>query len=217
MPTDNLTTYLGCMLDFDPVLVARAERCVHLAARRSVALVVAAGPATALGIHRRVSTGPFIVCDHKRRDAHGDVRCSRNIVDAPAAVTAARGGTLCVSFRRMPPGIREACTEAMLTVCTTCSSWPPTGIEPVVPRPLAHAERVIAELAGGTLTPTERELVLDSGPRTVPAVEVMIERVIALRSGTYTDAARMLGMARVSVARWAENKPFRIPPLVVDF
>jgi hypothetical protein len=75
---------------------------------------------------------------------------------------------------------------------------------------------VINVLAGDALTIEERERVLDTGPRSVAEVELLIERLIALRAGNYADAARQLGMARISVARWAENKPLRLPPIVVD-
>ena len=89
------------------LVVDHAVRSIELAIDQSGALVVLGEfdlVPVAYALHRRVfgTDAPFILCDRRRDNTPASVRSAMNEGSGVAALEAARGGSLCVRFQRLP-------------------------------------------------------------------------------------------------------------------
>jgi hypothetical protein len=181
----------------------------------------------AQSIHRHALGGdkPFVVSDPARREGSGNVRAAENLETGMAAVQRAQGGSLCVWSKRLPRDFQEVRLAlrdpAMRVQLIVCAEVPrhskPYHVEPIVIPPLkgrsAEVPRIIAEYAdeavadlGATvrLSSADRDWVLKHSAASVCEIEKGARRLAAIRHAedNIAAAARVLGMAPVSLARW---------------
>jgi hypothetical protein len=159
-----------------------------------------------------------------RRSA--DVRSASNIDEPMAALAAAAGGSLCVLTSRLPRNFnavferwRGSEKRVQLILCgRTADRILTMTAEPLVLTPLTVrwrdrfriideiAEDVVAALGvrATAVSAADRRVILEHDGETVPDLEKATLRVAALRSrATLSGAARQLGMAPISLVRWA--------------
>jgi hypothetical protein len=169
---------------------------------------------------------PFIVCDPRRVRRSADIRSASNIDEPMAALAAAAGGSLCVLTSRLPRNFnpvfehwRRSATRVQLILCgRTADRILAMTAEPLVVTPLTLrsrdrfrildeiAEDVVAALGvhAPPLSAADRRLILQHDGGAVPDLEKATLRVAALRSqATLSGAAKQLGMAPISLFRWA--------------
>ena len=89
------------------LVVEHAVRPIELTIDQSAALVVLGEfdlVPLAYALHRRMfgTDAPFILCDRRRGSTLASVRAAMNEGSGVAALEAARGGSLCVRFQRLP-------------------------------------------------------------------------------------------------------------------
>jgi len=87
--------------------VEHAMRSLALAVERRATLVLLGESdlvPIAYALHRRTlgADSPFVVCDNRRSDVDGSVRSPTNYTSSVIGFTAAKGGTLCLSYPRVP-------------------------------------------------------------------------------------------------------------------
>ncbi|HEX7797264.1 MAG TPA: hypothetical protein VF456_23040, partial [Vicinamibacterales bacterium] len=143
-----------------------------------------------------------------------------------AAFDVAVGGSLCVRSRRLPHDLPELLrlldrpdSRVQLIVCTTSRARiglftipmpievPPLGIREIeLPRIIqAYADEVIAALSApvSCLSEDDQAWVIKHDARSLSDIEKATLRIVALRmTDNVHQAARMLGMAPVSLSRW---------------
>jgi FHA domain len=223
---------LGWTAETTP-MVDFALRSIRLAATRRLPLVLC-GPgdlvAVASSIHRHVlgSTKPFVVCDPRRRDGEASVRSAGNMETGIAAMQLALGGSLCVRSRRLPhdfPDVRLAlhdpATRVQLIVCAESRRTKPYQVEPIVVPPLSNRRQEITRIvdeyadeaaaamsAAVHLTAADRDWILRSSASSIAEIEKGTRRLLAIRQhdDSIAAAARALGMAPVSLARWVGRR-----------
>ena len=214
--------------------VDRAMRAVRAAATRLVPLVLS-GPgelvsiAASLHAHAIGRDKPFVVCDHRRREADADVRSATNISNPSQAVRAAIGGSLCLLRRRMPSDMSSITEEfsrpnprVQLILCTTSERTAGSALRsyPADPIVIPHIterehelDRIISEYADDaihelgtartTFTAEDLDWVRSHSASTLAEIEKGTRRLVALRAGeNLSSAAARLGMAPVSLSRW---------------
>ncbi len=179
-------------------------------------------------LHSRVigPDHPFIVCDPRRKTTPADIRSPTNIVLAEEALGAARGGSLCIRWNRLPKNYeliqraaRDPDAGAQMIVCRpsptgdSAESLEKTTIE--IP-PLSARGRELpqiiyeylvdaAELFEVTTSIYEEDLawILEHSARSFHEIDKGAHRLTALRiTGSVPGAADLLRMAPVSLRRW---------------
>jgi FHA domain len=216
------TSKQTAMVDF-------ALRSIRLAATRRLPLVLC-GPgdliSVAHAIHRHAlgNDKPFVVCDPRRREGEASVRSAGNLETGIAAMRRALGGSLCVWSRRLPRdfadvrlALRDPATRVQLIVCAESRRHKPHHVEPIVVPPLSHRPqditRIIDEYADEAaaamsaavhLTAADRDWILRSSASSISEIEKGTRRLLAIRQhdDNIAAAARALGMAPISLARW---------------
>jgi hypothetical protein len=210
--------------------VDQALRALRLAAARRSTLVLQGDEdpvPLAHALHRRV-LGPaarFIVCDPRRREVRASSRSPANVRSAVMALEDAAGGSLCVRSRRLPDDLPEltklldaGARRVQLIVCMDSHERsrrvaypmpievPPIGIREIeLPRIIqAYAEDALTELCA---TPScfsrEDHDWVSHKARSLSEIEKATLRIVALnKAGNLHRAARLLGMAGVSLSRW---------------
>jgi len=215
-------------------MVDFALRSVRLAATRRLPLVLC-GPgdliSVAHAIHRHALGGgkPFVMCDPRRREGEASVRSARNIETGMAAMRRAFGGSLCVWSRRLPQdfdevrlALRDPGTRVQLIVCAESRrQTKPYHVEPIVVPALAsrpqEITRIIDEYADEAaammyatvhLTAADREWILQNSASSISEIEKGTRRLVAIREhdDNTAAAARALGMAPISLARWVGRR-----------
>jgi hypothetical protein len=178
---------------------------------------------------------PFIVCDPRRVRRPADVRSASNIDEPMAALAAAAGGSLCVLTSRLPRNFeaaferwRQSARRVQLILCGPAADRILTmAAEPLVLTPLALrwrdrfriideiAEDVVAALGvPSRLSAADRRVILEHDGGSIPDLEKATLRVSALRNrSSLAGAARQLGMAPVSLFRWATARGLLDPSL----
>jgi hypothetical protein len=160
-------------------------------------------------------------CDHPR---------TSSIVDPAAAFDAATGGSLCIRRRRPPPDFgslvaRLRGSDNVQYICLDEDSlqWlvrPGPIVVPSIAERVSELPRVVDEYvleAVVEIEPSPRSLVLTERDRdwliahaatmALAEIEKTSLRLVALRSSsTLSQAAVRLGMAAVSLARWAGRR-----------
>ena len=192
----------------------------------------------ARALHRRThgADRPFVVCDPRRRDGedYESVRSPVNYGTGLSAFRAARGGTLCVRSRRLPRDFSSVVAQIRSTddvqiiVCADGRDDAHPFL--ILPAPIRipslrvrtdelpriideYAVDAVAELRalGPGLTAADRRWILEHAPRTLAEIEKATLRLVAIRvSRNLSNAAARLGMAPVSLSRWAWRR--RLPP-----
>lgn len=211
--------------------VTHALRALRLAAARRSTLVLQGEEdlvPLAYALHRRVlgPNAPFVVCDHRRGDLPASVRSPANQGSGVAAFDVAVGGSLCVRSRRLPHDLPELLTLldrpdswVQFIVCTTSRARtglftipmpievPPLGIREIeLPRIIqAYADEAIAALSApmSCFSGNDQAWVIKHDARSLSDIEKATLRIVALRmTDNVHQAARVLGMAPVSLSRW---------------
>jgi len=226
-------------------MVDFALRAIRLAATRRAPLVLY-GPgdliSVAHAIHRHTlgRAKPFVVSDPRRREGEENVRSAGNIETGLAAMLRARGGSLCLWRRRLPHdfadvrlALRDPSTRVQLIVCAESRrNIKPYHVEPIVIPPLSsrthELPRIIEEYADEAaaavsasvhLTAADRDWIMRNSASSISEIEKGTRRLLAIHNhGDNTAAAaRSLGMAPISLARWIgrrtwpERQPIRVP------
>ena len=226
------------------VMVDFALRAIRLAATRRAPLVLC-GPgdliSVAHAIHRHaLGAKPFVVCDPRRREGEENVRSAGNSETGLAAMQRARGGSLCVWTRRLPHdfadvrlALRDPVARVQLIVCAEfLRHTKPYLVEPIVIPPLSsrfqelpriideYADEAAAEVSASVhLTPADRDWIMRNSSSSISEIEKGTRRLLAIRNhdDNTAAAARSLGMAPISLARWIgrralpEWQPIRMP------
>ena len=230
---EELRGYLGRLLGWTNTdAIDHALRAIDLAREHRAQLVLCGHGdlvPLAYGLHRRAlgAETPFIVCDPRRGNTPASVRSPANYVDVAAAFEAAAGGSLCVRRRRPPRGFSSLVTrlrgcDNVQYICLDENSMQwlvrPGPIEiPSLAERANELPRVVDEYvfdAVVELAPTRRSLVLAERDRqwliehaagmSLSEIEKAALRLVALRSApNLSHAATRLGMAAVSLSRWA--------------
>jgi FHA domain-containing protein len=211
-------------------MVDFALRAIRLAATRRLPLVLC-GPgdlmSVAHAIHRHAigSSKPFVVCDPRRREGEASVRSAGNIETGLAAMRRALGGSLCMWSRRLPYdfadvrlALRDPATRVQLIVCAESRRHTkPYHVEPIVIPPLSsrpqEITRIIDEYSDDAavavsspvhLTAADRDWILRNSSASISEIEKGTRRLLAIRlhDDNTAAAARSLGMAPISLARW---------------
>jgi hypothetical protein len=219
----------------DPAVIDHALRAIRLAMTRRTALVLRGSGdlvPVAHALHRRTmgAEAPFIVCDRRRRSAAGSVRAPENHESGVSAFEAASGGSLCVRSSRLPRDfslllerLREPEPSVQLVVCLDRDDRGALLAGPVpidvpslrcrmrdVPRLVdAFAADAIAALGApaGCLTREELAWVARHSAMSLADIEKATLRLVARKvTGSLGQAAALLGMAPVSLARWLERR-----------
>ena len=211
-------------------MVDFALRAIRLAATRRLPLVLC-GPgdliSVAHAIHRHAlgRAKPFVVSDPRRREREESVRSAGNIETGLAAMRRARGGSLCMWSRRLPHDfaevrmeVRDPRTRVQLIVCAESRRHTkPYYVEPIVVPPLSsrpqeitriideYAEEAAAAMSAAIhLTAADRDWILRNSASSISEIEKGTRRLLAIRNhdDNTAAAARSLGMAPISLARW---------------
>lgn len=185
----------------------------------------------AYALHRRVlgADAPFVVCDSRRGDLAASVRSAANRRSGVAAFELAAGGSLCVTNWRLPRDLPELLKllyepdhRVQLIVCTRRHRRDEflTGVMPIEVPPLVVREtelsRIVDAYAGDAIAalnaPTssfseeDHHWVMQDA-RSLSEIEKATLRLVAFNiTGNLQQAARVLGMADVSLARWLKRR-----------
>ena len=188
----------------------------------------------AYALHRRVrgADAPFVVCDPRRGDLPASVRSPASRRSAMAAFELAAGGSLCVPNRGLPPDLPELLKSfyepdhrVQLIVCTQRHGRDKLlgGLMPIEVPPIGAREtelsRIVHAYAGDAIAALNapassfsnddhRWVMQDA--RSLSKIEKATLRVVALNvTDSVSQAARLLGMAQVSLSRWLDRRmPF---------
>jgi hypothetical protein len=233
---EGLRDYLGRLLGWtNTSAIDDALRSVELA-REHRAQMVLCGEGDlvplAYGLHRRAfgADTPFIVCDPRRGNTAASVRSPANVVDPAAAFEAASGGSLCIRLRRPPRDflslvgwLRGSSNVQYICLDDDSVQWlvrPGPIVVPPIAERASEVPRIVDEYVFDAvieLEPEPRSLVLTERDRgwliehaatmSLSDIEKAALRLVALRSSaSVSEAARRLGMAAVSLARWAGRR-----------
>jgi hypothetical protein len=216
-------------------VVDHALRAIRLAsAGRAPMMLTGSGDlvATAYAIHR-YSLGdraPFLVSDPRRRNTSATVRGPANCASGVEALQRAYGGTLCVRARRLPRDFdeilktfREPECPTQLMICYRKTLLPNAAQIDIPPLDSRRSDlpRIVSEYIEDAahalhapddcLDQQDIEWILDhaafGGELTISGIEKAALRAVALKmTGDLTGAARLLGMARVSLERWIKRR-----------
>jgi FHA domain len=214
-------------------IVDFALRSIRLAATRRLPLVLI-GPgdliSVAHAIHRHAigKAKPFMVCDPRRREGEESVRSAENVETGLAAMLRGLGGSLCMWSRRLPHdfrnvrlALRDPATRVQLIVCAELLRTKPYHVEPIVIPPLSsrpqEITRIIDEYADEAaatvsaavqLTAADRDWILRNSASSISEIEKGTCRLLAIRNhdDNIAAAARSLGMAPISLARWVGRR-----------
>jgi hypothetical protein len=173
---------------------------------------------------------PFIVSDPRRKNTSATVRSPENCASGVEALQKAYGGTLCVRAWRLPRDFSEilnAFSEpehpTQLMICSRGTPLPNAAqvdIPPLDSRRLdlpRIAKEYIEDATHALHAPDDClgrqdiEWILDhsafGGQLAISGIEKAALRAVALKlTGDLTNAARLLGMARVSLERWIKRR-----------
>jgi len=215
--------------------VDHALRAIRLASTgRAPLMLTGSGDLvpTAHAIHR-YSLGdrvPFVVSDPRRKNTSATVRSPANCASGVDALRKAYGGTLCVRARRLPRDFAEILAAFREPECPTqlmiCSrrSFVPNAAEiniPSLDSRCSDLPRLVSEYIEDAthalhapddcLDRQDIESILGQakfgGELTISQIEKAALRSVALKmTGDLTGAARLLGMARVSLERWIKRR-----------
>jgi hypothetical protein len=188
----------------------------------------------AQALHRRThgERARFIVADPKRGEQSATLRNPASRADGIAAMRAAAGGSLCIREERPPVDFdavlrtfREPDNSAQLFVCMrpgtrARDAWL-SGAElidfPSLDSRESELSRIIAEYASEATTllkasescflDIDREWVSRVSAQSLPDIAKGTLRAVAIRmSRNLKEAARVLGMAPVSLSRWLARR-----------
>ncbi|TMQ15812.1 MAG: hypothetical protein E6J90_14305 [Deltaproteobacteria bacterium] len=216
-------------------VVDHALRAIRLAsAGRAPLMLTGSGDLvpTAHAIHR-YSLGdrvPFVVADPRRRNTSATVRSPANCTSGVDALRKAHGGTLCVRARRLPrdfgeilAAFREPEYPTQLMICYQRTLLPNAAqIDiPSLDSRRSDLPRLVSEYIEDAahalhapddcLDAQDISWILDhaafGGELTLSGIEKAALRAVALKiTGDLTGAAKLLGMARVSLERWIKRR-----------
>lgn len=220
--------------------VEHALHSIHLASTHRAALVLLGEPdlvPVARALHCRIigAERPFVVCDPRRLTVSATVRSPMSQGHGSAAAQAARGGTLCLRRGRVPRDfasllaqVRSPTADVQFIVCAESRFYTdpflalpvPIRVPPLseradeLPRIVdEYALDAITELGAdlACFTAGDRGWVIEHAAATLPAIEKVTLRLVALKMSTSVDrAAQRLGMSRIALSQWLGRR--RGPP-----
>jgi hypothetical protein len=180
---------------------------------------------------------PFALHDTLRSpDGDGDARCVPNTGSLKEAITLAPSGVVCIRGKKLPPDFAAQVLELRMTpkaaplliVCdegTMELNQVRTAPPIMVPACSARSAREMDSLIAACRAEVALEFSIEDGvsdeeyrwivdnAETIAAVEKCVRRLFALRkAGSTSGAARLLGMAAVSLRRWLQRHPLPPPP-----
>jgi hypothetical protein len=181
---------------------------------------------------------PFVLCDPRREQADENVRTVGNYKKGMDALRAAKGGSL-VYWDKQPPrdfvdvkrALQDPDTRVMLIVCTRQpSDAEALGAAPIVIPSLSrrtselprivdeYARDAVAELglARTEMPPAYRDWIVAHESASLAHIEKATLRLLALgeSGGNTSRAAKRLGMARWSLAKWIGRR--QLPMMVQE-
>ncbi len=193
-------------------------------------------PPVARDLHAYLHAGeaPFVLCDPRRGTYEANARNLPNVQDIQEALTAARGGTLCILNARPPEALSQLlaavrepslhpvqviiCAEPDQELCVEGSH--PIEIPALASRVRRQVQYVIVEYARGaarslaapsSLSPEDRAWILAHSATSLAEVSKATLRLTALRmEGRVSPAARRLGMSPPGLRKWLHSRP--LPP-----
>lgn len=217
--------------------VDHALRAIRLASAGRAPLVLTGSGdlvpvAHAIHRHSLGDKAPFIVSDPRRKNTSATVRGPANCASSVEALGKAYGGTLCVRAHRLPHDFGEVlnafrepenCTQ--LTICSRRAHLPNSAqIDiPSLDSRYSDLPRIVSEYiedathavhaVDDCLGAQDIEWILDhaaiGAELTISGIEKAAVRAVALKiSGDLTKAAKLLGMARVSLERWIKRRNY---------
>lgn len=221
-------------------IIDLALRSIRIAATRETALVLCGDDdivSIASALHRRVlgPDRPFVLCDPRRRQADDNVRTVGNHKKGMEALKAAKGGSMCI-WDKHPPrdfvavkrALQDLDTRVMLIVCARLPSDAELlGATPIVIPSLNRRSPELSRIVDEYIQDATDELgfersgfpqrlrdwVINDDAASLSRIESTTWRLVALQmaGGHLGRAAKLLGMARWSLARWIQR---RRPPIV---
>jgi hypothetical protein len=199
--------------------------------------------AYALHRHTRGVDAPFVVCDPRRQNMKASVRSPANYKSGLEAFRKATRGTLCMRSR-LPHDFTELVAERYepdprvgMIVCPSpndhgedLAALLPIYVPPLSERAL-ELPRIVEEYAKEAIAALRSlrpeacftaadlrwivEWVVECAGTSLPEIEKATWRVVVLKlSRNLSEAARLLGMAPVSLARWIGRRSR--PPAAIE-
>jgi hypothetical protein len=186
-------------------------------------------------LHRLTLTEkrPFILYNPRRINTLETVKNPiRAVTDIGAALAEADGGTLCLLHHMLPQKLTALLTGMMprdrrihLVVCVggdpeDTKFGPPSLVVPPLSSRRSEIDRLITEYVTDAelrlssanrirLSPVERAWLRTSAGESLPELQKATLRLVALReAGTPHFAARLLGIAPVTLRRWLERREY---------
>jgi hypothetical protein len=216
-------------------VVDQALRAIRLAGSGRAPLVLSGSGdliPVAYAIHRRTfgDEVPFVVSDPRRKNAGATVRSPTNHPRGMDAFRRASRGTLCVCANRLPhdfddvlSAFREPESGVQLVVCSKDSAMSSAaGIEiPALAARCSEVPHIVSEYVDdmidilhapdNCLRPWDIQWIMQHAAfmrdATIADIEKAALRIVALRvTGNLTRAAKVLGMAPVSLERWLRRR-----------
>ncbi|MEO7731234.1 MAG: hypothetical protein ABIY55_09700, partial [Kofleriaceae bacterium] len=205
------------------VLLGGIERCAVIPLRADGDVVP-----IAFALHRRLfgPDRPFILCDPRRNERNGSARSTPNRQTSASALRAAAGGSVCIRADHLPTDYellapsRRLRSGTQLFVCLSSDDplidvlCPPIRIISLAQR--TDLDRLLDEyLADATRSLGVSEMRLSRPAReallghvtTLADLEKVVTRVVVLKAmPSVSAAAQRLGMAPVSLSRWASRR-----------
>jgi len=197
-------------------LLTAVARCAVIALRGEGDLVPIAH-----ALHRQLfgSQRRFVVCDPRRHEREGSARLPPNRKTSVLALSASAGG-LPSDYDLLAPS-RRIVNGTQLFVCLNSDDQvidmlcPPVRVASLAHR-VSDLDRLISEYiadatraldVGGTRIPERMHDAILWHTKTLADLEKVVMRIVALKSAaSVSEAARRLGMAPVSLTRWARHR-----------
>jgi hypothetical protein len=217
-------------------VIDEAIQDIRIARTRRDPLVLR-GPGNLVEIARQLSSvllekdALFALHDTLRSPGDGDARCVPNTGSLKEAIALAPSGVVCIRGKKLPPDFAAQVLELrmspqaapLLIVCdegTMELNQVRTAPPIMVPACSARSAREMDSLIAACRAEVALEFSIEDGvsdeeyrwvvdnAETIAAVEKCVRRLFALRkAGSTSGAARLLGMAAVSLRRWFQRHP----------
>jgi len=205
-------------------LLTAVARCAVIALRGEGDLVPIAH-----ALHRQLfgSQRRFVVCDPRRHEREGSARLPPNRKTSVLALSASAGGSVCIRSNHLPSDYdllapsRRIVNGTQLFVCLNSDDQvidmlcPPVRVASLAHR-VSDLDRLISEYiadatralgVGGMRIPERMHDAILWHTRALADLEKVVMRIVALKSAaSVSEAARRLGMAPVSLTRWARHR-----------
>lgn len=222
---DKLRSFLERILGFNNHReIDDAIRLIQMASTYQFPLILCGHDdlvSIARSLHHHISDGRFVVCDPRRKQTIETVRSAENIENGMVALAAANHGSLCIRAMRPPHDIDKIMRSPASVQIIVCSTREPYYIKSIRIPPLtlrtseidkiiwSYANDAICKLSAydDSFTDEDHTWVKMHACDSLSDIEKATMRLVALRvARNRSNAAEILGMAPVSLARWKERR-----------